>query len=250
MKMSMVRAGAMLAMSASLASLAWPAQAQEAEAPSIVWYHHWWSTEDWEGNRNYVERAVRDRVKYSRQDGHTKAELVYNMNGRFISDVFATQERNLFSWLTQSGIWVGDVLRVKVPGAAPGQLSTLRITAEVAFSGQGRGYTEALVCAGFIDETYCQQDYGDINGRLKLPEARNVQELQRLGPQDLQVVIVGDQALVPVRYFMMNNVSAAPGEPEMNQRMDMTVSLQLPAGATCTSRSGRAFQGQCPAPSR
>lgn len=28
--------------------------------------------------------------------------------------------------------------------------------------------------------------------------------LQRLGPQDLQVVIVGDQALVPLRCFMMN----------------------------------------------
>lgn len=249
MTLSMARASLLLALSSALGSLVAPASAQTVESaysgPNVVWYHHWWSTEDWEGNRNYVQRASRDRVKYSRQGGHTKAELIYDMRGRFISDVFATQENNSETWLTQAGIWVGDVLRVKVPGAAPGQRSTLRISGQVSLAGEGQGLTEALVCAGYIDATWCQEDYGDINGRLQLPMPQGVAELRRVSALELEVDIVGDEALVPLRYFMLNNVAGHPGEPEMNQRVDMTVSLQLPAGATCTARSGPAFQGRC-----
>lgn len=249
MTLSMVRAALVLALSSALGSLAVPASAQTVDlaynGPNVVWYHHWWSTEDWEGNRNHLQRAPRDRVKYSRERGHTKAELIYDMRGRFISDVFATQEANRETWLTQAGIWVGDVLRVRVPGAAPGQRSTLRISGQVSFAGEGLGQTEALVCAGYIDATSCQEDYGDINGRLHLPAPQGVAELRRVSALELEVVIVGEEALVPVRYFMLNNVAGHPGEPEMNQRMDMTVFLQLPAGATCSARSGPAFQGQC-----
>lgn len=256
MTLPLIRTALILALSATFGPWPAPAQAQSTPAPSaqktpkVVWYHHWWSTEDWEGNRNFTQRARRDRVMSSEQRGHTKAELIYDMNGRFISEVFATQERNNYSWLTQSGVWVGDVIRVKVPGAAPGQQSTVRISAQVAFAGEGAGQTEALVCAGFIDLANCQEDYANINRRLQLPAPRNVVEIQRVNPLDLQVVMVGDEALVPLRYFMLNNVSGNPGQPEMSLRMDMTVALQLPAGATCTSRSGGAFQGRCPAERR
>lgn len=252
MKFSRARAGVLMSAAVLLGPVGAAASTQVPSdaPPNVYWYHHWWSTEDWEGEKTFVQYADKDRVQHAKEDRHTRAKLVYNMQGRFITDVFATQESNLHTWLTQSGVWVGDVLRVKIPGASPSQQSTLRISAQVAYAGEGRGFTDALVCAGFIDEANCQDDYRDVNLALQLPPPRNVAALQRLGPQDLQVVVQGDEALVPVRFYMMNNVSSAPGEPEMNKRMEMTVSLELPEGATCISRSGRAFQGMCPAPAR
>lgn len=221
--------------------------ALDASAPNVFWTHRWISGIGLNNGREFLETADWRRTQSRKEDGASVVRLRYNMAGRWASTALATSS-GLEQWITFASVWAGDALRVRVPGAAPGQRSTLRVSGTLAFEGPSYSYRTAQVCAGIVDGTACNSDFYDVNALLELPLPQNVAEVRRLSDLEVEVDIEGPQAVVPLRFFQSHNITAF--DPLMSQRLDLAVTLTLPPGATCASRSGQAFNGMCPLPGR
>jgi hypothetical protein len=252
---------ASLALATLLAAGASPAQpdtdaALDQSAPNVYWDHYWISTEDWERRVEFLEyadwgrlRSVGTIVGYPKEN--TKVWLAYNMAGHISSKAEAFEDDGYY-WYTDASVWVGDALRIRVPGAAPGQVTTLRFGGIKKYRGRNAHSEYTQVCAGIVADSHCEADfYGyGINAKLQLPPPENVAEVRRISDLEVEVDVVGPQAVVPLRFAIRHSAYGDRGDRVDVSQVDLLPTVQLPAGVVCHSRSGKAFNGRCPAPGR
>lgn len=159
-------------------------------------------------------------------------------------------------WQLRTRVVGGDVLRFKVPGAAPKQVT--RIDFRIDSSGSGGPTTSASLA-------YCIGDRGaacpapldpSLVERLALPAARHVKTVAGghddtlatdifIHRRTVTLEIKGPKATVPLWYAFQ--ADCAPQAPDVLTALSQmaNVVMTLPPGVQCTSRSGQAF-GKCP----
>ena len=173
--------------------------------------------------------------------------------------------QNVFGTTARANLWSGEVLYLHVAGASPETVT--RITLRVEFSGTIESIVQVApavaamdYCAGQDGVDPCPSPPPEVAALLELPPAQGVARgsagnLRHEAPDwafddrtRLSVDIVGSDAVVPLWYFGQTYAGANPYyDLTVDVQSSMRWSIRLPDGVSCTSRSGHAFKGACPA---
>lgn len=159
----------------------------------------------------------------------------------------------------QSEVWGGDLLLISIPGAAPDQLTEVRFIVESKGVVSPAGGNAALwLCFGLRNgaQGACPDKLSrDGRDALHLPRGVNVvvpgQAKTTAGAgeswrhrQTVVMTMRGAEALVPFWYYLQAQTGGLDANGSRAQLLGM--SIELPEGATCASRSRTAFGGACP----
>lgn len=213
-----------------------------------------------------------DVVQNENTTGHAKtwnlaegdAQASTNFNDRGTGLAYCTAGNGSgVDWDVTAKLFGGDVVVFNVAGATPTQVTTLSIKVSAMGSGSVTtsaafdyciGSTVAGRCPSSLDPVVAEQMKLSAPGRVKAAAGGHADSLvsdnryEYLGTVALK--IKGAKAVVPLWYGLQSNCGSNARSaiaPASSQLASMEITL--PAGVTCTSRSGKAFNGKCVAAS-
>ncbi|MEK8032995.1 hypothetical protein AACH06_19405 [Ideonella sp. DXS29W] len=213
-----------------------------------------------------------DVVQNENTTGHAKtwnlaegdAQASTNFNDRDTGLAYCTAgNESGVDWDVTAKLFGGDVVVFSVAGASPTQVTTLSIKVSAMGSGSATtsaafdyciGSTAAGRCPSALDPVVAEQMKLSPPSRVKAAGGGHVDSLVSNNRYEHQstvsLKIKGPKAVVPMWYGLQSNCgpnarSAIASASSQLASMEVT----LPAGVTCTSRSGKAFNGKCGAAS-
>lgn len=162
-------------------------------------------------------------------------------------------------WDISSRLYGGDVVVFNVAGATPTQVTSLNITVKALGSGSLTttaqldyciGNTAAGRCPSALDPVVAEQLKLPLPKRVKTAGGDHVDALTS-GIFDYQHVVVlkikGPQAVVPLWYGMQTTCQRNAKTMLASASSQLaSMEIVLPSGVTCSSRTGKAFNGKCP----
>ncbi len=163
-------------------------------------------------------------------------------------------------WDISSRLYGGDVVMFQVAGATPTQITTLSITVKAFGSGSLTttaaldyciGSTLAGRCPTALDPSVAQQLKLSPPSRVRAAGGGHVDSLTKDiidYEHKVALKIKGPKAVVPM-WYAMESTCARNAKSIVASASSQLASMEitLPAGVTCTSRTGRAFNAKCPA---
>jgi len=164
-------------------------------------------------------------------------------------------------WDVSSRLYGGDVVTLRVAGATSTQVTTINVTVKAFGSGSLTTSATLDYCIGNTVAGRCPSDLDPVVAeQMKLPPPSRVKaaggghaDSSTQSIFDYQHTVAlkirGAKAVVPLWYSLQstcrrNAKSIIASASSQLASMEIT----LPAGVTCTSRSGKAFSGKCAAP--
>lgn len=188
---------------------------------------------------------------------HTYAPIVYVDNlGPFQTRAFAN-------------LWDGEVLTFHIDGASSDTVTRIklgvRLSGSISHTLQiASGHAALDFCVGRAGTNLCDEPPAEVAALLNLPAPSGVARgttggiRYETGPHSFDdrmkaaIDVIGPDAVVPLWYLVQAHATSDPWVNQLSVDVQARArwTLTLPDGVSCTSRSGRAFKGQCPAASR
>jgi hypothetical protein len=161
-------------------------------------------------------------------------------------------------WDVSSKLYGGDVVVFKVAGATTTQITTINITVKALGSGTSTtsaaldyciGNTAAGACASALDPVVAEQMKLPAPTRVKVAGGGHADSsVQSIFDYQHTVAlkIRGAKAVVPLWYSLQSACKRNAKSIVASASSQLaSMEVALPAGVTCTSRSGKAFDGKC-----
>lgn len=161
-------------------------------------------------------------------------------------------------WDVSSKLYGGDVVVFNVPGATSKQITTINITVKALGSGASTtsaaldyciGSTAAGACASALDPVVAEQLKLTPPSRVKVAGGGHADSsVQSLFDYQHTVAlkIRGPKAVVPLWYSLQSSCKRNAKSIIASASSQLaSMEVVLPAGVTCTSRSGKAFDNKC-----
>jgi len=162
-------------------------------------------------------------------------------------------------WDISSRMYGGDVVVFKVAGATTTQITSLSITVKALGSGSPTTTADLDYCIGNTAAGRCPSALDPAAAAaLKLPSPNRVKaaggdhvDALSVGIFDYQhkvtLKIKGPTSVVPLWYGLQSTCKRNAKTMVASASSQLaSMDIVLPAGVTCTSRSGKAFNAKCP----
>lgn len=256
-----------VALLAALSMWIAPASARDANAVADLTVTH----PDLDGDGGAVrlfEGSRRKSGQWSVSGRGDLAEASFSATG--VADLLAHappvyMNQNVFGTTASANLWGGEVLNFHVAGASSDTVTRIKLAVRlsgtiasilnVAPAAAGLDY-----CVGKAGTDPCAAPPPEVAALLNLPPPSGVMQGSAGGIRHeapdwtfddrmrSTIDIVGADAVVPLWYFGQVYAGANPYyDLTVDVQASIRWTIKLPDGVTCTSRSGHAFKGQCPA---
>lgn len=162
-------------------------------------------------------------------------------------------------WDLSSRLYGGDVVVFQVAGATPTQITTLNITVKAFGSGSVTttaaldyciGSTQAGRCPTALDASVAQQLKLPAPSRVRAAGGDHVDSLAKNiidYEHKVALKIKGPKAVVPMWYALASTCTRNAKSIVASASSQLaSMEVALPAGVTCTSRTGKALNAKCP----
>jgi hypothetical protein len=195
-------------------------------------------------------------------DGDAQAYTTFNDRNTSLAFCSAGSTSGV-AWDVSSRLYGGDVVTFKVPGAALTQVTTLNI--KVAAIGSGALTTSSSFdycigstavtgrCPSALDPVVAQQMKLPLPRRVRAAAGGHADSIAKSIYDYEQTVVLkikGPSAVVPMWYGLQSSCARNAKSIIASASSQLaSMEITLPAGVTCTSRSGKAFDSKCPAAS-
>lgn len=190
-------------------------------------------------------------------DGDAQSYSTFNDRNTSLAFCSAGSESGV-PWDASSKLYGGDVVTFNVPGATSRQITTINITVKALGSGTSTtsaaldyciGSTAAGACTSALDPVVAEQMKLTPPSRVKVAGGGHADSaVQSIFDYQHTVAlkIRGPRAVVPMWYSLQssckrNAKSIVASASSQLASMEVT----LPAGVTCSSRSGKALNMKC-----
>lgn len=203
------------------------------------------------------ENTTMHTMSWNIADGDAQSYTTFNDRDTSLAFCSAGSASGV-PWDVSSKIYGGDVVVFNVPGATSKQITTINITVKAFGSGASTtaaaldyciGNTVAGACASALDPVVAEQMKLPAPSRVKVAGGGHADSsVQSIFDYQHTVALKvrGPKAVVPLWYSLQascrrNSKSIVASASSQLASMEVV----LPAGVTCTSRSGKAFDNKC-----